>query len=95
MKTTELTYVPAPETRTPNPDGSWEVSTAPSPEWMFGFWRSQYQQKRGKNRKQVVERFSRDFKVEIVLAERMLRDEIPSRVEPDGTLIFTVNGQAL
>jgi hypothetical protein len=61
-----------------------------SPGELLEFGRREYLQTEGIDRKSFVEACARDFTVDTSLAERMLRNELLSRVEPDGTLIFIV-----
>jgi hypothetical protein len=72
------------------PDGTTRVNVAPTPEWLYWYWRRRYREGRGKARKQVIGYFADSFGVDGAVAERILRDDTPHRTEPDGSFVMTI-----
>jgi hypothetical protein len=86
----ELRYK-APEDREEvHRGGKRTVHWSPSPGWLYGHWRQSYARERGKRRREVVAYFAEGFRVEEAVAKRILRDDTPHRIEPDGTFVMTV-----
>jgi hypothetical protein len=86
----ELIYK-APEDREEvRPDGTTTVHRAQDPTRCYEHWRHSYAHSRGRRRKEIVVCFAREFQLVEAAAERILRDDIPHRTEPDSTFIMTV-----
>jgi hypothetical protein len=87
----ELRYRPQEEREEVQPDGTTLDIMPIDPDWLLGFWCDRYRHTRGANRRTVFAGSADTFRVEAALAERMLKGDVPHRVEPDGTLAFAVD----
>jgi hypothetical protein len=87
----ELRYQCSRKPPVVHPDGRQEIDLTPTPLEAYEFWRAQYLQAKGRDRKEKVAIFAKYFQVEVPLAERMLDGQVPHRQEEDEILVFVVD----
>jgi hypothetical protein len=83
----ENVYRPARGRHVIGPDGKVRSTIFPwAPAWILGHWRHLYGRYRGKERRKLVVECAAAYRLDVPTAEKLLKGELPTRTEDDGTL---------